>query len=62
MRVLELGGAWELAPIPYAGIRAEQAQQWYTMDVPSHWQQHEALRDYAGYMLYRKRFAFKAKK
>jgi len=62
MRVLELGGAWELAPIPCAGVRADQAQKWYAMDVPSHWQQHEELRDYAGYMLYRKHFSFKAKK
>ncbi|HPQ69208.1 MAG TPA: glycoside hydrolase family 2 TIM barrel-domain containing protein [bacterium] len=62
MKVETLSGLWQLAPISAPGVKAETIETWHEMPVPSHWQQHEALREYAGRMLYRKEFPFKAKK
>jgi len=62
MKEQDLAGKWQLAPIPHSGIAAEKVETWHEMDVPSHWQQHEQLRDYAGFMLYRHNFSAKVKK
>ncbi len=62
MKVGDLGGVWELAPIAAAGARPEAAAAWHEMEIPAHWQQLVPLRDYAGRVLYRKRFALKVEK
>lgn len=62
MKVETLSGTWQLAPISAPGTKAETIDSWHEMQIPAHWQQHEALRDYAGRMLYRKEFPFKTKK
>jgi len=62
MRVQVLGGEWELAPVPFSGVDPKTVTHWHTMEVPSHWQMHPELTDTAGFVLYRKRFAYKPKK
>lgn len=62
MKEKELAGTWQLAPIPQSGFSADQVKDWLEMTVPSHWQQHEQLRNHAGFVLYRHRFPFKKKK
>lgn len=62
MRVKDLAGQWELAPVAHSHTEPSSVENWLTMDVPSHWQMHPELRDYAGFVLYRKRFTHKPKK
>ncbi|MCC6156417.1 MAG: glycoside hydrolase [Deltaproteobacteria bacterium] len=57
----ELGGAWALCAVD----RFADAYDWaraLTMDVPSHWQQHGDLAGYAGKVVYRREFVWKAAK
>ncbi|MBZ0271492.1 glycoside hydrolase [bacterium] len=51
-----LDGPWDLAPV--AQFPDEPPADMLTMNVPSHWQQHDALAGYAGRIVYRRRFDF----
>jgi beta-mannosidase len=58
MKTTSLNGTWELLPVEEFRDRYPEAG-WLEMEVPSHWQQHEALESYAGKVVYRKHFSFR---
>jgi beta-mannosidase len=59
MKVDELGGTWQMAPVALPGVAPEQVTNWLATPVPSHWQEHPELRRHAGVVLYRRSFAWK---
>ncbi len=62
MKKRELSGTWELCPVDDFGTPAEDLENWFTMDVPSHWQQHPKLEAWSGKVVYRKRFDVRRRK
>ena len=62
MKALDLAGKWELSPVKKFPPSTDQISSWFTMDVPSHWQQHPDLQDCSGKVVYRKKFSIRKKK
>ncbi|MBI5879238.1 MAG: glycoside hydrolase [Chloroflexi bacterium] len=57
-----LDGAWELIPTPSFRGNYYSDEQWLTVSVPGHWQQHPQLATYTGKVVYRKRFTLTPEK
>lgn len=62
MKLRDLSGKWKLCPVTRFTEDSEDLSDWLEMDVPSHWQNHENLENYAGKVIYKKSFALKKKK
>lgn len=58
MKTTSLDGTWELLPVAEFKDRYPE-DGWLKVEVPSHWQQHEDLRSYAGKAVYRTEFSFR---
>ena len=62
MKVLDLAGRWQVAPVAAFPARPQGLADWREMQVPSHWQQHPDLARHAGKVVYCRAFSFHAKK
>lgn len=62
MKAVDLAGPWELAPVENFPVSADDIKDWFSMDVPSHWQQHPELGTVSGKVIYRKYFSLRRKK
>jgi len=56
---LSLNGTWQLLPtdIFRQGFYPLDDESWLEQELPAHWQQHPLLAEYAGKLVYRKRFS-----
>jgi len=62
MKLKELSGRWELCAVKNFPSNEENLDGWLTMGVPSHWQDHPALCDHTGKVVYRKTFSIRKRK
>ena len=63
IEITDLNGEWELHPVTefsnlWLGEQAP-AEGWIKQEIPAHWQEHPALREHSGKMIYRKSFTLK---
>jgi len=61
MEKISLNGTWQLLPVEK--FKEEYPKEgWLSMEVPSHWQEHQELEEHAGKVVYRKKFAFQKRR
>ncbi len=58
MKELELGREWELKPVKRFDGNYEDGRAWLKQVIPAHWQELPELENYAGKVVYRRRFSF----
>lgn len=61
MKVMDLSGTWEMAPVERFDGNYDR-NNWVNTQIPGHWQLHPDFEFYGGKMLYRKRFSFPDKR